>query len=114
MKGIIGVLYLIGVYRFQPESFRSLWSPGPSGKAIFSASFGLSRFEQLIANLRFDSREDRNTDNKAAPFRQMWKQFIENCKKHYAVGAYVTVYGQLIPFRVRGSFWQYMLNNLEK
>ena len=68
IKGIVGVLYLTGVYRSQHESLRSLWSLGLSGKAIFSASFDRNRFEQLIANLRFDSREDRNTNDKYAPF----------------------------------------------
>ena len=43
MKDIVDVLYLIGVYCCQHES--------------------------LLANLGFDSREDRNTDDKSAPFR---------------------------------------------
>ena len=98
MKDIVDVLYLIGVYRCQHESLHSLWSPGPSGKAIFFASFDCNRFEQLFANLDFDSCEDRNTDDKSAAFRQMWKQFFENYRKHYAVSAYVTVYEQLRSF----------------
>ena len=77
-KGIVGVLYLIDVYCCQHESLCLLWSPCSSGGAIFFASFDRYRFEQLIAYLRFDSREDRNTDDKPAPFRRMWKQFIEN------------------------------------
>ena len=92
MKDIVDVLYLIGVYCCQHESLHSLWSPGPSVRAIFFASFDRSRFEQLIANLGFDSCEDRNTDNKSAPFRQILEQFFENYRKHYAVSAYVTVY----------------------
>ena len=50
IRGIVGLLYLIGVYRSQRESLRSLWSSGPSGRAIFPASFGRNRFEQLVAN----------------------------------------------------------------
>ena len=68
IRGIVGLQYLIGVYHSQHKSLRSLWSSGPSGRAIFPASFGRNRFEQLVANLRFDSREDRNTDDKFAPF----------------------------------------------
>ena len=98
MEGIVDVLYLIGVYRCQHESLHSLWSPGPSGKAIIFASFDRNRFEQLLANLGFDSCEDRVTDDKSAPFRQMWEQFFENYRKHYAVSAYVTVYEQLRSF----------------
>ena len=98
MEGIVDVLYLIGVYRCQHKSLQSLWSPGPSGRATFFASFYRNRFEQLLANLGFDSCEDCNTDDKSAPFRQMWKQFFENYRKHYAVSAYVTVYEQLRSF----------------
>ena len=68
-KGVDGLLYLIGVYRSQRESLRSLWSSGRSGRPIFSASFGRGWFEQIIANLRFDSREDRSTEDKFAAFR---------------------------------------------
>ena len=95
IKGIAGVLYFVGVYRCQHKSLRSLWSPGPPERVIFSASFDRNRFVQLIAILHFISREDRNTDNKFPPFRRMWEQFIENNRKHHAVGAYVTVYEQL-------------------
>ena len=69
MKGIVNVLYLIGVYRCQHQSLHSLWSLGPSGRAVLLASFDRNRFEQLLANLGFDSREDRNTDDKSAPFQ---------------------------------------------
>ena len=98
MKDIVGILYLIGVYRCQRESFHSLRSPGSSGRAIFFASLYCNRFEQLLANLGFDSCENRNTDNKSAPFRRMWEQFFENYRKHYAVRAHVTLYEQLRSF----------------
>ena len=94
MKDIVDVLHLISVYRCQQESLHSLWSPGPSGRAIFFASFDRSRFEQLLANLCFDRCENGNTDDKPAPFPQMWEQFFENYRKHYAVSTYVTVYEQ--------------------
>ena len=44
----------------------------------------------------------------------MWKQFINNCKKLCAVGAFVTVDEQLIPFRGRCSFRKYMLSKPDK
>ena len=69
MKDIVDVLYLIGVYRCQHECLHLLWSPSSSGRAIILASFDCNRFEQLLANLGFDSRENRNTDDKSASFR---------------------------------------------
>ena len=77
IKGLVGLLYLIGVYRSQHESLHSLWLSGPSGRAICSAFFDRNRFEQLVANLRFDSREDRNTEDKFVSFRSMWEHYIE-------------------------------------
>ena len=82
-----------------------VWS---SGRAIFPASFGCNRFEQLVANLQFDSCEDRYTDDKFAPFRRMWEQFIENCRKCYVVSAFLTVDEQLMQLRGRCSFEQCM------
>ena len=97
IRDIVGLLYLIGVYRSQHESLCSLWSSGPLGRAIFPAFFGRNWFEQVIANLRFDSG-DRNTEDKFAAFRQMWEQFIDNCGKHHAVGAFINVDEQQILF----------------
>ena len=95
MKGNVDALCLIGVYRCQHASLYLLWSPSPSGRAIVFASFDRNRFEQLLANLGFESCKYRNT---SAPFRQMWEQFFENYRKHWAVSAYVTVYEQLRSF----------------
>ena len=39
LKGVLGVLHLLGVYRSQHKSLRSLWSTGHSGRPIFSAAF---------------------------------------------------------------------------
>ena len=39
IKGIIGLLFVMEVYRSQHESLRSMWSSGPSGRAIFPTAF---------------------------------------------------------------------------
>ena len=70
MRGIVSLLYLIGVYQSKHKSLCSLWSSGPSGRPIFPSSFGRNRFEQVIANLRFVSRKDRNTEDKFVAFRE--------------------------------------------
>ena len=44
----------------------------------------------------------------------MWEQFVENCRKCYVVSAFVTVDEQLIPFRGRCSYKQYMPSKPDK
>ena len=116
LKGIIGVLFLLGVYRSQHESLRSLWSPS-TGRSIFMASFSRNRFEQVLAFLRFDNRADRLVRQKAdkfAAFRDLWTKFISNCRNNYCVGDCVTIDEQLIPFRGRVSFRQYLPSKPDK
>ena len=55
----------------------------------------------------------RQTD-KFAPFRCFWNRFIENCRKHYAVSAYVTINKKLIPFRGQSGFRQSMSKKPDK
>ena len=60
-----------------------------------------NRFEEIVACLHFDNHDmclQRRQTDKSAPFRCFWNRFIENCSKHYAVSAYVTLDKQLIPF----------------
>ena len=107
IKGIIGLFFVMGVYRLQHESLQSMWSSDPSGRAIFPAAFGRNCFEEIVACLRFDNRDtrlQRRQTDKFAPFRCFWNRFIENCCKHYGVTAYVTIEKQLIPFQGRCGF----------
>ena len=107
----------MGVYRLQHESLQSIWSSGPSSRAIFPAAFGRNRFEEIVACLCFDNcdtRLQRRQTDKFAPFRCFWNRFIENCRKHYAVSAYVTIDEQLILFRGQCGFRQSMRKKPDK
>ena len=62
IKSIIGLFFVMGVYRSQHESLRSMWSSGFSGGSIFPAAFGRNRFEEIVACLRFDNRDTPATE----------------------------------------------------
>ena len=95
MKGNVDILYLIGVYRYQRESLYSLWSPGPSGRAIFFASFDRNRFEQLLANLILTVVDIVTRIISLLHFGKCGNSFLRITD---AVSAYVTVYEQLRSF----------------
>ena len=60
---------------------------------------------------------EKTTKEKTTGHQLTWmksKAFIENCCKHYAMSAYVTIDEQLIPFRWRCGFRQYMPKKPDK
>lgn len=77
----------------------------------YRAAMSIKRFEFLIRCLRFDDKEtrDKRRDaSKLAPVSDMWNIFLENCRKHYKPGSYLTIDEQLVPFRGRCPFRMFM------
>ena len=77
----------------------------------YKAAFGNSRYKNIRYHIRFDdkgTRVARLKQDKLAAFSFVWELFIENCKTQYNLGAYTTVDEQLVPFRGRCPFTQYM------
>lgn len=75
------------------------------------------RFQFLSSCLRFDdksTRVERRQDDKFAPIRQIWEQFIGNCRKYYSPNEYLTIDEQLVDFRRRCPFRLYMPNKSAK
>jgi hypothetical protein len=71
----------------------------------------LNRFKSIMRYLRFDNkstRAERVKSDKLAPIRDIWEMFIAQLRKHYIPGPDLTVDEQLIPFRGRCPFRQYM------
>lgn len=56
----------------------------------------------------------RMETDKLAPIRNLWNIFIDNCKKSFKVGANTTVDEQLVGYRGRCSFIQYIPSKPDK
>ena len=77
----------------------------------------MNRFEIILKHIRFDdleTRKERKNDDKFAPFRAMWEMFIQNCKRNYNPSENVCIDEQLVPFRGRCCFRQYLPSKPDK
>ncbi|GFO38315.1 PiggyBac transposable element-derived protein 4-like protein [Plakobranchus ocellatus] len=93
-----------------------LFSP-VDGNSLVRAAFGLRRFSSLLNHLRFGdkaTRSARRARDVFAPIRELWDLFHTNLGKHYVAGQNITVDEQLVPFRGRCSFIQYMPSKPDK
>ena len=110
LEAYIGILLLAGAYRSHGESTKSLWNP-ETGRPIFSAAMSLKTFCCISRVLRFDDKSDRRArraDDKLAPLRDFWEHWEEILSKFYNPGTNVTVDEQLVRFRGRCPFKQYI------
>ncbi|XP_051566192.1 uncharacterized protein LOC127447964 isoform X1 [Myxocyprinus asiaticus] len=110
LRAYIGLLILAGVYRSRGEATCSLWD-AESGRAIFRATMPLKVFHTFSRMLRFDnceSRHERRVRDKLAAIREVWEKWVECLPYLFNPGPEVTVDEQLVPFRGRCPFRQYM------
>ncbi|XP_058252363.1 piggyBac transposable element-derived protein 4-like [Hemibagrus wyckioides] len=110
LRAYMGLLILAGVYRSKGESTRSLWDDR-SGRAIFRATMSLSSFHRINRALRFDDklqRPARPREDKLVPIRSLWEMWTLRLPLLFNPGKNVTVDEQLVPFKGRCSFRQYM------
>ena len=113
----MGLLILFGVTKGNHENVRDAWSDGPLARPIFKATMSINRFESILRHIRFDesdTRQSRRQTDKFAPFRDMWQKFTQNCKSHFDPGVNLCIDEQLIPFRGRCSFRQYLPSKPDK
>lgn len=107
----VGLLILAGAQRAGHQNLEDLWDQSGFGIEIFYTTMSLKRFLFLLRCLRFDdvrNRTERRALDKMAAFRNIFETFEKNCQKHYSVGEYTTVDEQLVAFRGKCPFRQYI------
>lgn len=86
------------------KSTLSLWSE-KSGRDIFQAIMSHKRFHQISRVLRFDDKLSRPHDDKLSAFRKVWDCWMHRLELLFRD---ICVDEQLVPFRDRCNFKQYM------
>uniref|UniRef100_A0A8C4PWH1 PiggyBac transposable element-derived protein domain-containing protein n=1 Tax=Eptatretus burgeri TaxID=7764 RepID=A0A8C4PWH1_EPTBU len=110
LLAFLGVSLLAGYDKSCDVSIRELFGDRVSNP-MYRATMSVERFEDIRRCLRFDDRTTRDfrllTDCMAA-FRHIWDLFLENCRKRFVPHECVMVDEQLVPFRGRCKFIQYV------
>ncbi|XP_043529513.1 piggyBac transposable element-derived protein 4-like isoform X2 [Frieseomelitta varia] len=117
IKALIGLLLLAGSIRSGHQNIRDLWDTKALGVDIFRTTMSYHRFSLLLTCLRFDdvtTRHHRRKLDKLAAIRDVFDIFLTNCQESYLLSEYCTIDEQLVPFRGRCSFRQYIPNKPAK
>ena len=110
LNAYFGILILTGVYRSGGEATEELWDSS-TGRQIFSAVMSRQRFHDIARILRFDDKETRSArrnKDRLAPIRDIFDLWVETFSKCFIPYENLTVDEQLVAFRGRCSFRQYM------
>lgn len=106
----LGLLIMAGVMKSHGESLGNLWDE-KNGRPIFRATMSLKRFMAISASLRFDNsvdRTERRQRDKLAPIRNVWDKWNNQLRVFYNPHDNCTIDEQLVPFRGRCNFKQYI------
>ena len=109
LEAFLGLLIQAGVVHANHRSVGELWDISTSCP-LYHATMSLERFKHLLQFLRFDDREERNPSDRLAPIRFIFESFTKQLPRYFVPGENITVDEQLVPFRGRCSFVQYMRN----
>ncbi|CAH2001451.1 unnamed protein product [Acanthoscelides obtectus] len=118
IRAFIGLLFLIGTMRCSRKNIHLLWD-NSKGNDIESCYLTMSeqRFRFLLRCLRFDNINDRNMRkelDKMAAIREVFEIFTNNFEKYFSPSEYLTIDEQLLAFRGRAGFRQYIPNKPSK
>ncbi|CAK1600420.1 unnamed protein product [Parnassius mnemosyne] len=113
LKAVIGLIYLAGLYKSARQNLQDLWCNDGTGIPIFAMTMSLRRFIFIVNHLRFDdvdTRQERLSQDRLAPFRKLFEEFVSRCQQHYTPFENLTLDEELVAFRGRCKFRQYLPN----
>ncbi|XP_053968281.1 piggyBac transposable element-derived protein 4-like [Anastrepha ludens] len=116
LHAYIGVLILAGVYRSKNETMLDLFD-GEYGRPIFRAIMSKKTFQYMNHIIRFDdvmSRRQKSSTDKFAPIREIFDKWSELLADYFNPSECVTIDEQLLGFRGRCKFRQYMPSKPEQ
>ncbi|XP_041981601.1 piggyBac transposable element-derived protein 4-like [Aricia agestis] len=111
LKALFGLLLLAGLYRSGRQNTEDLWATDGTGIEVFRLTMSRNRFMFLLEKLRFDdmySRAERAKYDKLAPIREVFEYFVTNCQNSFSPYEYLTLDEELVAFRGRCPFRQYI------
>lgn len=112
LDSFLGVLIKAGALRCRKESTREMWSTNTSiRRSFFTAALPRDRFEQISIFLRFDDKEtraERKEQDKLAAISDIWNMFVDNCRNAFEPYEQITIDEQLVCFRGKCPFRQYI------
>lgn len=117
LKAVIGLIYLAGLYKSARQNVQDLWCNDGTGIPIFAMTMSLRRFIFIVNHLRFDdvdTRQERLSQDRLAPFRKLFEEFVSRCQLHYTPFENLTLDEELVAFRGRCKFRQYLPNKPAK
>ncbi|XP_045455088.1 piggyBac transposable element-derived protein 4-like [Melitaea cinxia] len=111
LKAVIGLLFLAGLFKSGRQNLKDLWANDGTGIDIFRITMSLRRFVFIVNCMRFDNldtREERSAIDKLAPIRYLFEEFVRICQDVYVPYENLTIDEELVAFRGRCGFRQYI------
>ena len=110
IRALIGIIIYLGAQRQSKVNLVTIWTP-LIGQDFCRATMSKNRVFALLSALRFDDKDTRRLRQQRdplAPISDILKVHSANLLRYFVPGATLTVDEQLIPFRGRCSFIQYI------
>ncbi|XP_054639964.1 piggyBac transposable element-derived protein 4-like [Dunckerocampus dactyliophorus] len=110
MRTYLGLLILSGLYKSRHEATSSLWNK-TTGRTFFAEAMGHTRFVHINRMLRFDDnlrKTQPHNETKMSPILELWRKWNSLLPRLFNLGRDVCIDEQLIAFKGRCSFRQYM------